>query len=111
MFASSSVGQLTHNSSLMSASIWILDYGASHHMSPNFCFFVFMSHSSSIIVMTVVGTLMPLAGVGFVVTPNISLSNVYYILKLKLNLVAVGQLCDYGDLVTFSSCYCFVQDL
>ena len=95
----------------MSSSIWILDYGASHHMSPNSSFFVFMSHSSSITVMTVDGTLMLLAGVGFFVTPNLSLSNVYYILKLTLNLVVVGQLCDYDDLVTFSSCYCFVQDL
>jgi hypothetical protein len=40
---------------------------------------------------------MPLAGVGFVVTPHLSLPNVYPIPKLRLNLVNVGQLCDSGD--------------
>ena len=37
-----------------------------------------LSFSSSIHVMTVDGTLMPLAGVGFFVTPNLSLSHVYH---------------------------------
>ena len=34
----------------------------------------------------------------------------FHIPKLTLNLASVGQLCDYGNLVTFSSC-CFMQDL
>ena len=41
----------------------------------------------------------------------LSLSNVYHIPNLTLNLASVGQLCDYGNLVTFSSSYSFVQDL
>ena len=63
--------------------------------------------------MTTDGTPMPLAGVGYVVTHNLSLSlyNVYHILNLTLNLAFVGQLCDSGNLVTFSSSSCFVQDL
>jgi hypothetical protein len=39
-----------------------------------------VSPSSSIPVMTADGTLMPLAGVGSVVTPHLSLPNVYLIL-------------------------------
>ena len=35
---------------------------------------------------------MPLTGVGSVVTPHFSLLNVYFIPKLRLNLVSVGQL-------------------
>ena len=73
MYASFSVGQLTHNSSSMSSSIWILDSGASHHMSQDSSCFTSMSHSSFVPVMTADGTLMPLAGVGSIVTPNLSL--------------------------------------
>jgi len=62
--------------------------------------------------MTADDTLMPLAGVGSVVTPHLSLPNVYLIPKLKLNLVSVGQICDSGDyLVLFSGSFCCVQDL
>jgi hypothetical protein len=49
-----------------------------------------VSPSLSILVMTADDTLMPLAGVGFVVTPPLSLFNVYLILKLRLNLASVG---------------------
>jgi hypothetical protein len=112
MFASSSIGQLSHNSSGMSHSEWVLDSGASHHMSLDSSSFTFVPPSSSIPVMTVHGTLMPLAGVGYVVTPYLSLPNVYLIPKLKLNLASIGQICDSGDyLVMFSSSFCFVQDL
>jgi len=69
---------------------WVLDSGASYHMSLDFSFFTFVSPSLSILVMTADDTLMPLAGVGFVVTPPLSLFNVYLILKLRLNLASVG---------------------
>ena len=42
--------------------------------------------------------------------PLISLSNVYHIPNLTLNLAYVGQLCNSSNLVTFSSSYCFMQD-
>jgi len=71
-----------------------------------------MSPSSSIHVMTVNDTPMPLTGVGSVVTSHLSLSNVYLILKLILNLAFVGQLCDFGDyLVMFSGSFYCVHDL
>jgi hypothetical protein len=47
--------------------------------------------------MTANDNLMPLVGVGSIVTPHLSLSNVYFIPKLRLNLAFVGQLCDSGD--------------
>jgi hypothetical protein len=59
--------------------------------------------------MTADGTPMPLAGVGSIVTPHLSLPNVYLIPKLKLNLGSVGQICDSSDyLVIFSSSFCCV---
>ncbi|XP_022859302.1 uncharacterized protein LOC111380069 [Olea europaea var. sylvestris] len=56
--------------------------------------FASVSPSSSIAVMTADGIPMPLAGVGSVVTPHLSLPNVYHIPKITLNLAFVGQLCD-----------------
>jgi len=112
MSASSFIGQLPHSTSGISHSEWVLDSGASHHMSPDSSSFTFVSPLSSIPIMTADGTLMPLAGVGSVVTPHLSLPNVYLIPKLKLNLAFVGQICDSGDyLVMFSGFFCCVQDL
>jgi len=69
---------------------WVLDSGASHHMFQDSSSFTSMSHSPSIHVMTANDTSMPLVGVGFVVTPHLSLPNIYLILKLRLNLTSIG---------------------
>jgi len=112
MSASSFIGQLPHSSSGMSHSEWVLDSGASHHMSPDSSSFTSVSPLSSIPVMTADDNPMPLAVVGSVVTPHLSLPNVYLIPKIKLNLASVGQKCDSGDyLVMFSGSFCCVQDL
>ena len=111
MSASSSIGQLPYSSSGMSHSEWVLDSGASHHVSRFFIFYL-RAPLSSIPVMTADDTSMPLTSVGSVVTPHLSLPNVYLISKLKLNLASVCQICDSGDyLVMFSSSFCCVQDL
>jgi len=110
--SASSIGQLPHSSLGMSHSEWVLDSGASHHMSPDSSSFTSVSPLSSIPVMTADGTPMPLANVGSVVTPHLSLPNVYLIPKLKLNLASVGQICDSSDyLIMFSGSFCYVQDL
>ena len=112
MFVSPFVGQLPHSSSGMSHFKWVLDSGALHHMSLDSSSFTSVSLSSSIPIMTADGASMPLAGVSSVVTPRLSLPNVYLILKLKLNHTSIGQLCDSGDyLVMFSGSFCCVQDL
>jgi len=81
-------------------------------MSPDSSSFTSVSPLSSISVMTANGTFMPLAGVGSVVTPHLSLPNVYLIPKLKLNLASVSQICDSGDyLVMFSGSFYCLQDL
>jgi len=81
-------------------------------MSPDSSSFTSVSPLSSILVMTIDGTHMPLAGVGSVVTRHFSLPNVYLIPKLKLNFASVGQICDYGDyLVMFSGSFYCVHDL
>jgi hypothetical protein len=67
-----------------------------------------MSPLSSIPVMTTDGTPMPLAGVGSVVTPHLSLPNVYLIPKLKLNLASVGQIYDSADYLVMFFWFFFV---
>jgi hypothetical protein len=79
-------GQLPHSSSIMSFSEWVLDSDASHHMPPNFSILTYVRSSSSILVITADDTSMSLAGVDSVVISHLSLSNVYFILKLRLNL-------------------------
>ena len=110
MSASSSFGLSSSGSSGMFSSLWVLDSGASHHMSPDSTAFTSLSSASPVSVMTADGTPMPLAGVGSVIVNNISLSDVYHIPSLSLNLVSVSQLCDSGYLVSFSSTSCQVQD-
>ena len=95
----------------MPSSEWVLDSGASHHMSPDSSSFSSLCPSPSISVMTADGTPMPLAGIGSIVMPHLFLPDVYHISKLTLNLASVGQLCDSGNLVTFSSSSCYVHDL
>jgi len=87
----------------ISSSIWILDSGASNHMSYDRKSFLSLNPTSSISTLTVDGTPMSLEGIGSVSTSKLSLSNVYYIPNLTLNLVSVSQLCDYGYSITFSS--------
>jgi hypothetical protein len=68
-----------------------------------------VSPSSSIPIMTIDDTLMPLTSVDSVVIPHLSLPNVYLIPKLKLNLASVGQIYDSSDyLVMFSCSFCCV---
>jgi hypothetical protein len=74
----------------MSHSKWILDFGASHHISSDSSSFTHVSLSFFIHIMIVDDTLMPLAGVNSVVTLHLSLLNVYLILKLRLNLASVS---------------------
>ncbi|KAH6834928.1 hypothetical protein C2S53_007300 [Perilla frutescens var. hirtella] len=108
---SAAAGLLTLSSTGISSSEWILDSGASHHMSPTADSFTSLIPSDSVSVVTADGTPMPLAGVGSIVSSYVSLPRVYHIPKLVLNLISVGQLCDSGCIVTFSSTDCRVQDL
>ena len=79
-------------------------------MSPDLSSFTSLCLASSLLILTTNSTPMPLIGVGSVVTPHLFLSSVYYIPNLSINLIFVGQLCDAGYLVTFSSTFCHVQD-
>lgn len=94
-------GLSSSSTSGIPSNLWILDSGASHHMSPHLPSFASLSPGSPVSVMSASSTSMPVEGVGSVVTPHVSLSDVYYIPTLALNLVSVSQLCKIGYWVLF----------
>lgn len=57
---------------------------------------------------TIVGSLMPLIYKGSNSFSNLSLTETYLIPKLRINLIYVGQLCNLGYQLTFSSSGCRV---
>ena len=103
-------GSVSSSTSGIPSSLWILDSGASHHMSPHLSSFGSLSPISPISVMSASAVPMSVEGVGSVTTPHIVLSDVYYIPKLALNLVSVSQLCKAGNWVFFSDSVCVIQD-
>lgn len=56
------------------------------------------------------GNLMPLASIGYVYISHLSLSNIYCISRLAMNLMSVSQLCDSSYSVHFSSTFFRVQN-
>ena len=52
---------------------------------------------------TVDGTSMPISHKGTISSPNLSLSDIFHIPKLFLNLLYVGQLCELGVDILFTN--------
>ncbi|TXG71325.1 hypothetical protein EZV62_006260 [Acer yangbiense] len=90
---------------------WILDSGASHHMTPH----ISLLHntfppSSPTNIQVANGSYAPLKCIGTVSQPTWTISDVYHVPNLSVNLLSIGKLTDIGLTVTFSSDHCFVQD-
>jgi hypothetical protein len=90
---------------------WILDSGASFHMTPN------RSHLSSIrsplvpiTVQTADGTPLSVVGRGTLSSSSFSVPAVSYVPKLTMQLMSAGQLTDHGCRVILDSDSCCVQD-
>ena len=62
------------------------------------------------IVHTADNSAMYVQNIGTINTPKISISNIFHIPKVSLNLLFVSQLCELGIDVHFLSRGCFVQD-
>ena len=56
------------------------------------------------------GTIMPVTHIGTISSNDISLSDVYFVPQLSLNLLSVGQLCDLDLHLFFSRNGCLIQD-
>ncbi|GFS32293.1 hypothetical protein Acr_00g0021810 [Actinidia rufa] len=101
----------TASSVSSSISPWYFDSGCSNHMTSDASIFSIKSSESSFpVIHTTNGSSMTVDHVGHVSTSALSLSHTYYVPKLTINLVSVGQLCDLGLTILFSSTGCVVQD-
>ena len=92
-------------------SSWYFDSGCCNHMTPDPTLFS-TKHSAfhTPTIQTADGTPMSVSHIGKVSTSHTSLPDTYCIPKLTLNLISVGQLCDFGLTVLFSPTGCCVQD-
>ena len=63
------------------------------------------------IVHTTDNSVMHVQNIGTVNTPKLSISDIFHVPKVSLNLLSVDQICELGVDVHFSSWGCFVQDL
>ncbi|PWA55306.1 hypothetical protein CTI12_AA428570 [Artemisia annua] len=98
------------NKGFASLSKWILDSGATHHMSYLLSQFISLNPNSSKSIVAANGDSMPLACIGLVDTTFVALSDVYYIPSLTMNLAFVGKNCDSGCDVKFAVFNCFIYD-
>ena len=90
---------------------WLLDSACCNHMTADISLLSSPTHVQSLpSIHSADGNHMPISHVGTVNTPTIKLSNTYHVPKLTFNLASVGQLCDLGLTVIFSSHGCQVQD-
>ncbi|WVZ50418.1 hypothetical protein U9M48_001671, partial [Paspalum notatum var. saurae] len=96
-------------------SSWILDSGASKHVTgtPNeFTSYIPYPHSYKETIQTADGTSQPIRGVGTVkCTPSITLSSVLYVPSFPVNLVSISSLVDQMDCRVSLDCEnCLIQE-
>ena len=90
---------------------WVLDSGASFHMTSNFSQLDScqpISHPRS--VQTADGTFCTVTHQGNLVTSQFDVSDVSLVPKLSMNLISVGKLADLNCVIGFDDTSCFIQD-
>lgn len=94
-----------------SSSTWYLDSACCNHMTSNSSIFTTTTQPAySPIVYTADNSIMHVQHVGSVQTSSLSVPDVFQVPQVSLNLLSVGQLCELGIDVLFSSRGCFLQD-
>ena len=91
-------------------SSWLLDSACYNHMTPDLHTFSNKESTSLPLIHTANNTPMSITHVGHASTSHLSLPETYCVPSLAFNLISVGQLCDLGLNVLFSSSGCQVQD-
>ena len=91
--------------------LWLLDSGASFHMTPNvFVLSKYSKKNSHSFVSTMDGASLEIKGIGDFESQGFFVPKVRFIPKLNLNLFSVSQLSDHGCDIKFSSNKCWIQD-
>jgi hypothetical protein len=94
-------------------STWIIDTGASDHMTSDYSQLQSLFPSPQTIISTANGSTSPITGVGSVIlSKNITLDNVLVVPTLECNLLSVSQITSsLACTVTFWPSYCVFQDI
>ncbi|CAL5399137.1 unnamed protein product [Camellia sinensis] len=90
---------------------WYFDSACCNHMTFDPTIFTPLSSTSPVLsIHTADGSLLSVSHVGSISTSHLSLSHVYLMPALTLNLISISQLCEHGLTITFSPSGCLVQD-
>lgn len=110
---SGNVGKAHVFSATSKNSTWIIDTGASDHMTSDCGHLQSISPSSQTIISTANGSTSPITCVGSVIlSENITLDNVIVVPSLECNLLSVSQITSFlACTVTFWPSYCVFQDI
>jgi hypothetical protein len=91
--------------------LWFIDSACCNHMTSDPTLFSQKSAlSPNPTIYTADGSRLPVSHTGSISSPNLSVDNTYLVPQLSLNLLSVGQLCELGLELTFSSRGVDVQD-
>jgi len=94
-----------------SSSSWVLDSGASFHVTSNQSQLVACKPVvDGVSVQTADGTSCPITHHGSLSNSYFSVPDVSFVPKLSMNLLSVGQLADHNCFVGFDDSTCFIQD-
>ena len=92
--------------------LWYLDSGCSRHMSGNATLFTKIKKKEHGNVTFGDKSMGKIIGIGKVSKDlSESIDNVYLVDGLKFNLLSISQLCDKGNLASFDSTHCIVQNI
>lgn len=98
--------------SMTSGNSWFFDSNCYNHMTDDPSIFLDKTHVSHLsLINTINGSSLHVNHIGSVSTLNLSLPVTFHLPKLTINLIYVGQLCDLGLNIIFSSSSCYVLDL
>uniref|UniRef100_A0A2N9IE02 Retrovirus-related Pol polyprotein from transposon TNT 1-94-like beta-barrel domain-containing protein n=1 Tax=Fagus sylvatica TaxID=28930 RepID=A0A2N9IE02_FAGSY len=90
---------------------WLLDSACYNHMTPHASHFSKKTPlAPSPIIYTADSSHMSVSHIGTISSPNLTIPDTYLVLKLSLNLLSVGQLCELGLDLHFSNRGIDVQD-
>ena len=92
---------------------WIIDSGATDHMTYNKSLFQYMTSPSKKKVLTANGESTPVIGAGSIaLTPNLSLHNCLLVPALSNHLLSVSQITEELDCIVFMfPTFCLLQDI
>ena len=106
------IGILTVSKNILGNETWVLDSGATHHVSHDKALFASLDTSVQNSVNLPNGSLIKISGVGNIrLNKHILLGNVLSIPKFRLNLISISSLTtDLGSRVIFDPASCEIQD-